>query len=436
MLKNFQKLFSANIVSGVIGLITLTIVSRALGPSAYGVVAVIISFGALVEQIASFQAWQAVTKYTAKAITEKDTKQLWHIVSLGVALDIVGSLVAALFGVAAIMLFADVLGIGSEARTIAVVYMLSLVFNVSGTAMAVLRIFDHYNAIGILLLAMAVLKLAAIAVVWNIELSIGSVIVIFAAVNIIQSLVSLGLMLRLCRDQGARIDLTALRFADFTKLPGLVRFVTSTNLSSTVRQLVHEFDVVLLSAVAGPAVAGQYKLAKQYGSVVLRVVEPAQQVVFPKIAELIAADNFTALLALLRKLFIAGASFATAAILGYLAVGEIIVGALLGTEYDLVPSFLLVFMLAIATFSGLFFLRPLVLSFGRADAILYIYLVATALFFAVFFGLFDRLGGIAMMYAQLAFYLCWAAGMIAVVMHAWNVRTRAGASDATENPTP
>ncbi|MEM7635595.1 MAG: hypothetical protein AAF299_13600, partial [Pseudomonadota bacterium] len=188
--------------------------------------------------------------------------------------------------------------------------------------------------------------------------------------------------------------------------------------------------------VAGPAVAGQYKLAKQYGSVVLRVVEPAQQVVFPKIAELIAADNFTALLALLRKLFIAGASFATAAILGYLAVGEIIVGALLGTEYDLVPSFLLVFMLAIATFSGLFFLRPLVLSFGRADAILYIYLVATALFFAVFFGLFDRLGGIAMMYAQLAFYLCWAAGMIAVVMHAWNVRTRAGASDATENPTP
>lgn len=425
MLKNFQKLFSANIVSGLIGLITLTLVSRALGPSAYGVVAVIVSFGALIEQIASFQAWQAVTKYTAKAITEKDTKQLWYVVSLGVALDIVGSLVAAVFGAAAILLLSDMLGIGSEARAIAVVYMLSLVFNVSGTAMAVLRIFDRYNAIGILLLAMAVLKLVTVAAVWSIGLSIGSVIVIFAVVNIIQSLVSLGMMLRLCREQGAGIDLVSLRFTDFTKFPGLVRFVTSTNLSSTVRQLVHEFDVVLLSAVAGPAVAGQYKLAKQYGSVVLRVVEPAQQVVFPKIAELIAADNYAALMALLRKLFMAGASFAVVAVVGYLAVGEIIVRALLGTEYDLVPSFLMVFMLAIATFSGLFFLRPLVLSFGRADAILYIYLVATALFFAVFYGLFDRLGGISMMYAQLAFYLCWAAGMIAVVCHAWSMRNRA-----------
>lgn len=431
MLKNFQKLFSANIVSGVIGLITLTLVSRALGPSAYGVVAVVISFGALIEQIASFQAWQAVTKYTAKAITEKDTKQLWYVVSLGLALDIAGSLAAAVIGVAAILLFSDLLGIGSEARIIAAVYMLSLVFNVSGTAMAVLRIFDHYNAIGVLLLAMAVLKLAAVAVVWNIELSIGSVVAIFAAVNIVQSLVSLGLMLRLCREQGARIDLKVLRFSDFRNYPGLLRFVTSTNLSSTVRQLVHEFDVVLLSAMVGPAVAGQYKLAKQYGSVVLRVVEPAQQVVFPKIAELIAAENFAALMILLRKLFVAGVSFAIAAILGYLAVGETIVRALLGTEYDLVPSFLLVFMLAIATFSGLFFLRPLVLSFGRADAILYIYLVSTAVFFAVYFGLFDLLGGISMMYAQLAFYVCWAVGMMAVVYHAWNSRTRVPIGEAS-----
>lgn len=422
MVRNFQKLLSANLLSGILGLLTLTIVSRDLGPESFGIFAVIISLGAFVEQVAGFQAWQAITKYAADAEAKSDTARFWHIVSLGVVLDLVGSFFAATLGVLVTLMFSRLIGLESEVRTFAALYMFSLVFAFSGTSMAVLRIKEQYNLIGIIILLMAALKLAAIAVALNASLGLLIVLAIFAGTTILQHVTFLVLVVCLARKSGGRINLVVIRIGDVKKFPGLVRFLASVWLSTSVRQVAHELDTVMLSAAAGPLVAGQYRLAKQYGSVILRVVEPGQQVVYPRIAALVASDKLGELKQLVQKLAMFGIACGCMATLSYYLIGERIILAILGHGYELVPSFLGVFMATIGIFCGLFFIRPLVLSFGRADAILGIYTFSTIIFLLTFYLLYKHLGPIAMMYAQLAFYVSWAVGMILTARSSWNAR--------------
>lgn len=419
MLRNFSKLFSANLVTGVIGLITLTLVSRGLGPNQYGLIAVVFSLGAFIEQIASFQAWQATTKYAADALSEDNSEKLWRVVSIGLGLDVVGSIAASLFGAFFVFAFSELVGISTETKTVSVVYMLSLCLNVSGTATSVLRLFERYNSISITLLCFAIFKFLGVVTLSFTTMSMVGVISFFIFVQVSQSLVFVYLMFKLSMREGGKILLFEVKPSSFREFPGMIRFVVSTNLSSTIRQLVHEFDVVLLSSLAGASAAGQYKLAKQYGAIVLRVVEPAQQVVFPRIATLVSEKNFFELSLLLRKLVVIGLVMAFCALSVFAISGEQIVLFILGDDYVLVTKFLGTYLVAISIFSSMFFLRPLVLSFGRADSILAIYVVGTTCFFLTFWFLYVPVGAVSMMYAQVVFYAIWAVGMVWTARRAW-----------------
>lgn len=419
MLKNFRKLFSANIVAGILGVMTLTLVSRGLGPEVYGMAAVTISIGAFIEQVAGFQAWQAVTRYATRAQVDGDSQQFWHVVSLGLALDALGCIVAAVIGAVVVLLFPVALGLPVGDVAVVALYMLSLTFAVSGTPLAVLRIYERYDRIGQVLIFAAVLKLLLVAIACTIKLNLGTVLAIFGGTMAAQHLIFLWIMLRLARREGAGVKLTGLRLADLRAIPGFGQFVGSVYLSTTVRNIAQELDTIILSAASGPAVAGQYKLAKQYGSVILRAIEPAQQVIYPRMAAMVASKDITSLFNLLRKITLFGSLSSLFIYCCYIIAGEYVVLLVVGREFEMVPDFLAIFLIAIMLFSILFYLRPLVLSFGKPHATLAIYIIATLVFLGTYFLLRGRFGAYAMMIAQVSFYMSWAIGMLWVSVRSW-----------------
>lgn len=424
MLKNFRKLFSANIVAGILGIITLTLVSRGLGPAVYGVAAVTISIGAFIEQVAGFQAWQAVTRYATRAQVEGDSQQFWHVVSLGFALDGLGCIVAAALGAVVVLLFPAALGLPADTVAVVALYMLSLAFAVSGTPLAVLRIYDRYDTVGKVLISGAFLKLLLIAIACAFELKLGTVLAIFGGSMAAQHLIFLWLMLRLARQEGGRMNLIGLRLADLRALPGFSSFVGSVYLSTTFRNIAQELDTIILSAASGPAIAGQYKLAKQYGSVLLRAIEPAQQVIYPRMATMVASNDMEAIFNIVKKITFFGFIISVTLYILYFTLGEYITLLIVGREFDMVPDFLAIFLVAIFIFSIFFYLRPLVLSFGKPHAILGIYIAATLIFLATYFGLRSVFGPYAMMIAQVCFYISWAIGMIWISVRSWRALVR------------
>lgn len=419
MIKNFRKLFSANIISGVLGVITLTLVSRGLGPTVYGVAAVTISIGAFIEQVAGFQAWQAVTRYATQAQVEGDGQRFWRVVSLGLALDVFGCIVAASLGATVVVVFPSAMGLPEASAIVIALYMLSLAFAVSGTPVAVLRIYERYDTIGRVLIITAFVKLLLIVIASAFQLNLVNVLAIFALSMAGQHLFLVWVMMRLARREKGRIELASLRPIDIRSLPEFGSFIGSVYLSTTVRNISQELDTIILSAVSGPAIAGQYKLAKQYGSILLRAIDPAQQVIYPKFSTLVASKDFVPLMALCKRIMIFGAICSLIIYFLNIVFAEYIILKFLGDDFLLVPRFFSIFLIAILIFSTFFFLRPLVLSFGKPHAILAIYVAATLIFLIIYFTLKGSFGAYAMMIAQVGFYASWAIGMIWVSIKSW-----------------
>lgn len=376
------------------------------------------------EQIAGFQAWQAVTKYASAEQIKDDKARFWQIVTLGISLDLIGCVIGAVIGFVGVQFFSSQLGLDENGALAAAIFILSLIFAISGTPIAVLRIYEHYTAISWILVFAAILKVALVVVTLVTGINIYLALTIYAGTMIAQHLTFVVLMFRIAKKEHMSLNFAGLTWRDFKKFPGMARFVSSVYLSTTFRYIAHELDTIILAAASGPAIAGQYKLAKQYGSIIFRAVEPAQQVLYPRIAAMVAAGQLQELARLISKIMLLSVSASCLLGLTYVLIGPELIRFFVGEGFDLVPMLLGIFLGAALIFCCFFFLRPLVLSFGRPDAILVIYIIATIVFLAGYFLLRDAIGPAAMMVAQIAFYATWAFGMSLTVYSAWRSALR------------
>src|SRR3546814_13810456 len=63
---NIGHLLSGNFLSSLVALVGVAIAARALGPAAYGIMTLIVSYTRLIERIMRFHSWQPLFKYAAE----------------------------------------------------------------------------------------------------------------------------------------------------------------------------------------------------------------------------------------------------------------------------------------------------------------------------------------------------------------------------------
>src|SRR3546814_16715530 len=96
MVINIGHLLSCNFLSSLVALVGVAIAARALGPAAYGIMTLIVSYTRLIERILRFESWQPLIKYAAdlnKAAVRAAPRRLY---AFGLALSVSATLTAAL----------------------------------------------------------------------------------------------------------------------------------------------------------------------------------------------------------------------------------------------------------------------------------------------------------------------------------------------------
>src|SRR3546814_12499555 len=63
---NIGHLLSGNFLSSLVALVGVAIAARALGPAAYGIMTLIVSYTRLIERIMRFSYWQPLFNYAAE----------------------------------------------------------------------------------------------------------------------------------------------------------------------------------------------------------------------------------------------------------------------------------------------------------------------------------------------------------------------------------
>jgi O-antigen/teichoic acid export membrane protein len=409
--QNASWLLGGRMGASLLALVSTAITARALGPESFGHLALITAYVLVIDRLVNFQSWQMVIKYGADALEGGKDGDLKGLLKFGTMLDAVTALAGTVVGVFGVALVGSWLGWGADLVFLGGVYSLVILFHVSGTPIAILRLFDRFDLLAASQVAAAAIQLLGVLVVFAIGGGLREFLVVWGVMDVFGKLllVMFGwLELRRRSIIGVRAaSLRGLR----QRFPGIWPFVWATNLNASVRMASREIDILVIGAVLGSTATGLYKIAKQFASVLSKLTDPLYQAVFPEIARLTALRRYERLK---QVMFRSAASAGLAASLVWLLFvifGGPFLTLVVGMEYLEAYPVLVWYMLALLLAVFAFPLQPAILALGFPSVSFWIQLASTAVYFSALIGLMKIAGLPGAGLAYVVYYATWATAM-------------------------
>lgn len=310
VIKNVGQLVSGNAAALLMGVVTMAILARSLGPAGLGLIVLVESYGKLINQIIKLETWQSFIRYGAIALEGGNEPRFLRLVKFGTLLDFGGSLIAAIICVAFAELAGRLFDWTPEAVTMARLYAIALVFGVGSTPFGILRLFGKFGTIAWLDPVAAVFRLIFVAIAAAMQAPLMAYLLILIVVLVGQRIVLALISYRTLRTNNHTGFLRLPLKGVASENPGMWGMIFSSNGTILLRKSTQEVDVLAVGAFLGPAPAGIYQIARRLGYALTKAAGTLQQVSFPHLARLWARgeiEKFKKLVKQIEVMTVAGA---------------------------------------------------------------------------------------------------------------------------------
>lgn len=335
-------------VSSFAGLITLALLARHLGPSPFGVIAVLRAVVLVVDQYANFNTWQAVVKYGTEAIAAERPRDVDRLIKLSTMIDFVSA--TAGVGVLAVLALVTPAAFGwtAEQGFLCVFYGLTLVTRVAGTSDGIFRLCDAYRAQAIVTTFSAFVLTGTVAVAVFLEASLSRCVVALVAGEVIGNIAITLAAYWVARKHGYGAWMQSSLKGARDLFPGIVRFLLATNGQLTVKKTTTELDTFVVGAMLGTVASGWFRVVKQLSGIPGRIFMPFEQVLFTELARASASSDYVGFTRLLRRFTLIVGVGSLLLWAGAAVVAEPLIRVIAGDEFvGAAPAFRW-YMLAIA----------------------------------------------------------------------------------------
>ncbi len=287
LLRNASWLFSGNALASLCGFGQAVVLGRALGVDTYGLLAVIMAFVTTVNQIVDIRMWESVTKFVGDFHERGDHGRARATVKLAYLIDVGTGIVAFLLVLGLAPLAIHRFLHGRVAAEDVILYAGTLlVATVNDTSMALLRVFDRFDWLSAERVGSAVVRLLAL---WAVAAATGRltpVLAVYVAVELGRAIVLLVLGLRATRSALTAPGPDHLG-AVKDRLGAFWRF-TLNNAATTVLSLItRQVDILILTALRPPGEVGLFRMAKNFGQLILRLSDPVYHAIYPELVRLV-----------------------------------------------------------------------------------------------------------------------------------------------------
>ena len=380
---------------GVIQLAAIAIASQALGAGGFGTLVLVDTVRRFVGGVLRLRAKETVMRFGARALQDDAPNGAFaRMLSFAVWLDVLSAVAGASVILLSMGTLVHWLNITPELADEARMYGLCVVFiALSGSAEAVLRLFDRFDLVALRNVIAPIIQLAGSALGLAVD---GGLIffltVWFLAYAVARTSLVAGALRELWRHGRLRgLSLHPRHLAG--PEPGVWRFAAGTNAMMILGKLRHHGATLAVGALLDPAAAGLVHVARRLGELpgkpVGKVLTPA---IFPELARQTAAGKHRKRKKTVwRSTGIAGALGLT--LFAILAVfGPSLLGTLFGPEFGDAYLPMVLFGVHGVLRTLTFAFGPLLMSAGRIRVLLGTRIVLTSLELGLMFVLIQHIG--------------------------------------------
>jgi O-antigen/teichoic acid export membrane protein len=423
---NTGLLVGARGLGVVLGLATLLITAKALDNQvSFGTIIFLHGYMLFFAEVATFQSWQSIIRFGSDDVHNEDPKRLAGLVKFGIKIDVLSAILAYAGAIILFELYALIVaayptlapqGSGFDVETLkplVIAYSTVVLFQITGTPIGILRLFDKFNGLAFAGIVMPGIRLLgaifAYFMGWGM---IGFLSVWYvASVSGYVFKVALGFVELLKR----RLAGSVLKAEDgfFRARPGLWSFVWKSNIDSTLAAGVNQLPILLVGATFGPAFVAIYKWAEEIAKLLSEGVKLLDQVIYPELARIVSGGEGRRILRLVTR-----ASLVSLAVGMFLAgivavFGPFIIEGTLGAEYGGVVPLAVVLVIGAALFAAVAPLFPVFYAANRPEKAIYARALGLIVYVITFFIFTQYFGEIGSALAVVAGYFV---GMILVVI--------------------
>ncbi|WP_224826182.1 lipopolysaccharide biosynthesis protein [Cognatishimia sp. MH4019] len=415
LLKNAGWLFSTQVIGGLIGILTLTMMARALGPAGLGVVAIVQAYVKIVDRLTRLEPWQAVIRHGTVALENGNRQKFAQLIRASIAIDLVGSLLAGTVALLLASLAVQWLSLPQDGQRYLILLSLGLFVSFKPTGIAILRIFDRFDLLAKIDVGIILLRFALTAIAYWFGLGLWAFIAILLIEAIANGLIVFLFSLRELQRREIPSPAHASLRGFPAENPGFFKLLWNSNINVILRQSTQRFDVIILSAFVDTAAVGVYFLARRLADAALKLARPINQVLYPELVRTWTSGTAAAFRRLLGT--VTGVLFAVG--LAVFIPVALNMGALLamffGAEFESAALLVNVQFFAAVIYLGSIVMNPAMLTVGRDGQLVRITLIGTIAFFILAVPLILAFGPVGLSLNFLLFNLFWLTSCVLIL---------------------
>ncbi|MEC3910684.1 oligosaccharide flippase family protein [Sphingobium sp. CR2-8] len=377
ILANTGWLLGGKGVGAVLSLAYLAIVTRTLGVADFGRFALVLSAANVIKTLVSFDSWQIVVRYGQPHLASGNGDALNRVLRFCILIDLASALAGGVIAAAIILLLGDLLGIGPDMGWQVWAFCMVMMVTIRSSPTGVLRLFDRFDSASFAETMIPVGRMIGAGVALAVMPDISGFLIAWAFAELLCALSYWYLALKVGRGRighwraGKALDAR-------TENPGIVGFLTATNLQTSLSSIGQQVAVLIVGAFVGPAGAGLYRLANQLANSLTKISSLLSRSIFVELSRT-STQGKEALSALFRRTNRLALA-AGAVIIGLiLTIGHPLLGLIAGKDF--LPAYPLLLMLGVAACIELIGVsyRPLLMATDRAGLSLRITVISTLL---------------------------------------------------------
>ncbi|SHI74476.1 lipopolysaccharide biosynthesis protein [Clostridium intestinale] len=298
ILKNLFIILTGDSLVSVIGIVNLTIAIWTIGLEGNGVIAIIQSYVLVFNDIFNFQSFNALIKFLPQYIENKNITKCKEIIKQSLILDISSAIIALIAGYICLSAVANFMNWDSEVVLYVKIYLITIIFNITGTAIGILRIFDKFTYTTYTGIITSIFKLGLYLIGFMMKMSFMYFIIVEVILESIRNISLLIFALKVLKQQ--KLNKFYRERLKFDR--EFFVFNVYSNIVFTIDVPVRYLTTFVINKYLGDSMTAIYKIFQKLGSIIEKLGSPLSQIIFPEMSIMVSKNDYDSTFKLNRKL--------------------------------------------------------------------------------------------------------------------------------------